>query len=86
MYGDNNSKVYVVFRDEAFEDEFDDWSLEVHWAGGSTFNIYSDGKNVDVFTRYGDDAGNPPSFEKAWESASEFLTEAREQALAIINE
>lgn len=38
---------------------------EVRWHGGSTFNIYFNGDEVDVFTRYGDDKGNAPSLDQA---------------------
>lgn len=33
--------------------------LAVDWNGSSTFNVYRGGKNVDCFTRYGDDEGGP---------------------------
>jgi len=77
MYGDGDSKVYVRFRDEVLEDLDSDWYLEVEWAGGSTFNIYSNNQCVDAFTHHGDDKGNPPTFEQAWKIAEECFAEAR---------
>lgn len=77
MYGDGDSKVYVVFRDEMLEDIDSEWNLEVHWAGGATFNVYSAGRAVDCFTRYGDNQGHAPTFDQAWKAADEFFVETR---------
>lgn len=41
----------------------DQW--EVRWHGGSTFNVWMGGVEVDVFTAYGDAQGNPPNAEQA---------------------
>jgi hypothetical protein len=86
MYNDGNTKVYVRFRDEVLEDLDSDWNLELEWAGGATFNVYSNGRNVDVFTIYGDDKGNPPSFQRAWEIAQEFFHDARNDLIATVGE
>lgn len=41
-----------------FEGLGDVW--EVRWHGGATFNVYLNDVECAVFTRYGDDKGNPP--------------------------
>jgi hypothetical protein len=86
MAGDGKTRVYVRFRDEHLEDLDSEWNLEVEWGGGATFNIYSNGRNVDVFTHYGDDKGNPPTFQQAWEIAEEVFTDARKELIAAVGE
>lgn len=48
--------------------------IQIRWYGGSAFNVFSNMRyddevpswsEVDVFTHYGDDGGNPPTFEQA---------------------
>jgi hypothetical protein len=85
MYGKNDKKVYVRFRDEELEDIDDNWNLEVEWAGGATFNIYSDGKNVDCFTRYGDNQGSAPTFDQAWDFVVEFFDETKKELISIVS-
>lgn len=51
-------------------------SWEVRWYGGSTFHIYVNDEEVDVFTRYGDDKGNPCNI---WDAAHAIEAWARTQ-------
>lgn len=66
---------YVVFRDSDLEERIDEWNIEVHWYGGNMFNIFSDNKEVDVFT-YG---GVPDiTFEIAFELCQDFYTDIKQ--------
>lgn len=45
-----------------FEDDEHDSGLSFRWHGSATINVYHDGREVDVMTRYGQDEKGQHSY------------------------
>ena len=50
--------------------------IEIEWNGSATFNVFTDGKNVNCFTDY-----NCKTMEQAQQSADEWLEEQLQEEM-----
>ena len=56
--------------------EYPDHQVEIEWNGSATFNVFTDGKNVNCFTDY-----NCKTMEQAQQSADEWLEEQLQEEM-----
>ncbi len=79
-----NTKLEQIFEGTRLQ-RFDGRGLGLVavWRGGATFNVYSvdTAEEVDCFTRYGDDRGNPiKSIDEAARAVDEWFAYVAENA------
>ncbi|MEI7815017.1 MAG: hypothetical protein WCJ13_09520 [Coriobacteriia bacterium] len=65
-----------------FEDDEFDTGLSFEWRGSATINVFADGEEVDMMTRYGEDGRGgstyTPSEEQVEEAVRDYIRDASE--------
>ena len=56
--------------------EYPDHQVEIEWNGSATFNVFTDGRNVNCFTDY-----NCKTMEQEQKSAEEWLEEQLQEEM-----
>ena len=56
--------------------EYPDHQVEIEWNGSATFNVFTDGRNVNCFTDY-----NCKTMEQAQKSAEEWVEEQLQEEM-----